>query len=96
MKKSLTKMLARMAKDGDVETVAEIIEAVRTEGDSALRRFEEKFDRVKLQGLEAAAEELEAAMAAVTPEFLGVLERSAIVGHVRRVLYPFSAWRGVE
>ena len=27
---------------------------------------------------------------------VGVLERSAIVGHVRRVLYPFSAWRGVE
>lgn len=26
----------------------------------------------------------------------GALERSAIIGHVRRVLYPFNAWRGVE
>ena len=57
--------------------VAEIIGAVRTEGDAALRRFEEQFDHVKLDSLEASASELEAAMAAVSPEFLGVLERSA-------------------
>ena len=57
--------------------VAEIIEAVRKEGDEALRRFEEKFDHVKLDKLEVTAAELEAAMAQVTPEFLGVLERSA-------------------
>ena len=57
--------------------VAEIIQAVRKEGDEALRRFEEKFDHVKLLKLEVTASELEAAMAQVTPEFLGVLERSA-------------------
>ena len=57
--------------------VAEIILAVRKEGDEALRRFEEKFDHVKLDKLEVTAAELEAAMAQVTPEFLGVLERSA-------------------
>ncbi len=57
--------------------VAEIIQAVRKEGDEALRRFEEKFDHVKLDKLEVTAAELEAAMAQVTPEFLGVLERSA-------------------
>ena len=57
--------------------VAEIIRAVRNEGDEALRRFEEKFDHVKLDKLEVTAAELEAAMAQVTPEFLGVLERSA-------------------
>ncbi len=57
--------------------VAEIIEAVRKEGDEALRRFEEKFDHVKLDKLEVTASEMEAAMARVTPEFLGVLERSA-------------------
>ena len=57
--------------------VAEIIRVVRDEGDKALRRFEEAYDRVQLEGLEVTAGELEAAMAAVSPEFLGVLERSA-------------------
>ena len=57
--------------------VAEILQAVRSEGDTALRRFEEAFDHVKLEGLEATSSELEAGMAAVSPEFLGVLERSA-------------------
>ena len=33
MKKSLTKLLARMARDGDAETVAEFIEAL-TEGEA--------------------------------------------------------------
>ena len=28
--------------------------------------------------------------------FVGVLERSAIIGHARSVAFPFSAWRGVE
>ena len=27
---------------------------------------------------------------------VGALERSAIMGHVRRVVYPFSSWRGIE
>ena len=27
---------------------------------------------------------------------VGALERTAIIGHVRRVLYPFSAWRGIR
>ena len=56
--------------------VAEIIQAVRAEGDKALRRFEEKFDHVKLEGLEVTPDELEAAMEKVSPEFLGVLERA--------------------
>ena len=57
--------------------VAEILRAVREEGDAALRRFEAAYDHVALVGLEVTASELEAAMAAVSPEFLGVLERSA-------------------
>ena len=27
---------------------------------------------------------------------VGAIERSMIIGHVRRVLYPFNSWRGVE
>ena len=71
-------IFARSTATADVSgAVAEIIKAVRTEGDEALRRFEEQFDHVKLENLEVTAEELDAAMTAVTPEFLGVLERSA-------------------
>ena len=65
------------ATDDVSGAVAEILRAVREEGDAALRRFEEAYDHVKLVGLEVTASELEAAMAAVSPEFLGVLERSA-------------------
>ena len=68
--------------------VAEILRAVRSEGDTALRRFEEAFDHVKLEGLEVTSSELEAGMAAVSPEFLGVLERSAAnirAYHVKQV-----------
>ncbi len=65
------------AADDVSAAVAEIIAAVRAGGDEALKRFEEKFDHVSLEALEVTAEELEAAMVAVSPEFLGVLERSA-------------------
>ena len=50
-------IFARSTATADVSgAVAEIIDAVRTEGDTALRRFEEKFDCVKLDGLEVTAE----------------------------------------
>ena len=71
-------IFARSTATADVSgAVAEIIEAVRTGGDEALRRFEARFDHVELEALEVKASELDAAMAEATPEFLGVLERSA-------------------
>ncbi len=71
-------VFARSTAAADVSgAVAEIIAAVRTGGDEALRRFEERFDHVKLEGLEVTEAELAAAGQAVDPEFLGVLERSA-------------------
>ena len=27
---------------------------------------------------------------------VGAVERSMIIGHVRRVVFPFSTWRGVK
>ncbi len=57
--------------------VAEIIAAVRSEGDQALLRFTEKLDGVRLRSLEVPTEETEAALAAVDPEFLAVLHRAA-------------------
>ena len=70
-------IFARSTATADVSgAVAEIIAAVRSEGDAALRRFEEAFDHVKLDALEVTAAEIEAAMAAVDPEFLEVLRKS--------------------
>ena len=57
--------------------VAEIIARVRREGDQALLDYEERFDRVKLASLEVTEEEFDEARKAVSPELLGVLDRSA-------------------
>ena len=49
-------------------TVAEVLEAVRVEGDEALRRYERQFDGVELAGFQVTPDEIEAASAAVSPE----------------------------
>ena len=53
------------------DAVYEIIKNVRAQGDDALYMYAEKFDRVKLDSLIAAAR------AAVEPKFLEVLEKAA-------------------
>ncbi len=58
-------------------TVAEIIAAVRAEGDKALFRYMEQFDGVRLSSLEVTPEELDAALDAVEPELLAVLRRAS-------------------
>ncbi len=62
--------------------VAEIINDVRQNGDAALFKYEEKFDRVKLNALEVTPEEREQAAEAVGPEFMALLERAA--ANIRR------------
>lgn len=58
-------------------SVVEIIEKVKKEGDTALRFFTEKFDKVALSDLRVSEEEIAEARAAVEPEFLRILEDSA-------------------
>ena len=57
--------------------VAEIIAAVRKEGDSALLSYCRKFDRAELTALQVTPEEIAVARSAVDPEFLDILERAA-------------------
>ncbi|MBR4702717.1 MAG: histidinol dehydrogenase [Oscillospiraceae bacterium] len=57
--------------------VAEIIAAVRAEGDKALFRYMEQFDGVHLSSLEVTPEELDAALEQVEPELLAVLRRAS-------------------
>ena len=59
------------------DIVSGIIAKVRAEGDAALRELTAKFDRVELDDLRVSAEELDAAIASVEPEFLEVLKLAA-------------------
>lgn len=68
----------RMIPKMDVEgIVADIIYDVRKNGDAALKAYEEKFDKVKLENLQVSQEEIEEAMASVEADFIRVLEHAA-------------------
>ena len=79
---SESELFARKVSGADVAgAVAEIIADVRENGDAALRKYNEKFDKCTCESLEVSEEEFAAAMAAVPAEYLRVLERSA--GNIR-------------
>lgn len=59
------------------DAVSEIIANVRANGDKALFDYAERFDRVSLSTLEVSREEMDAAVAAVEPEFLAILQEAA-------------------
>ncbi len=59
------------------ETVAAILAEVKRDGDAALLRLTERFDKAKLESLAVTPEEIAEAVAATPPAFLAVLERAA-------------------
>lgn len=59
------------------EIVSDIIADVRKNGDAALKAYSEKFDGAKLDSLEVSAEEIDAAFAALEPEFVAIIEEAA-------------------
>lgn len=59
------------------ETVSGIIADVRRRGDAALFDYCERFDGARLESLEVTAEEIGAALEAVEPRFIEVLEKAA-------------------
>ena len=72
-------ILSRVVPTVDVEAiVADIIADVRKNGDGALYRLTEKFDKARLDDLLVSREEIAAARAAVDPKFLDILERAAV------------------
>lgn len=72
-------ILSRVVPAVDVEgIVADIIAEVRRDGDAALYRLTEKFDKARLSCLCVSPEETAEARAAVAPEFLDILERAAV------------------
>ena len=75
---TLDEILSRDTQATGVEdTVAGIIADVRQNGDAALYKYCEKFDKVSLSSLEVTAEEIEEAINLVEPEFLDILRQSA-------------------
>lgn len=50
------------------DTVRSVLEEIRTEGDSAVKRYEEKFDKVVLSSLQVSAEEMQEANTLVSEE----------------------------
>ncbi len=71
-------VLARTIPMSTVEAqVAEIIQNVRVNGDTALYEYSERFDRAKLSALEVSREEIEQAYDAAEPEFKAILEEAA-------------------
>ncbi|MCY9670538.1 histidinol dehydrogenase [Paenibacillus alginolyticus] len=59
------------------ETVRRIIDEVRQDGDAALRRMAQQFDRVTVAELRVSDEEIQAAYAQVDAEFLAALRQAA-------------------
>ncbi len=57
--------------------VSDIIEDVRKNGDAALYKYCEKFDKAKLDSLEVSAQEIDEAFESVDPEFICILQKAA-------------------
>lgn len=57
--------------------VSEIIADVVKNGDEALLRYTEKFDKAKLTSLEVTAEEIDSAYNSVGEDYLAVLRQAA-------------------
>lgn len=75
---SLEEILSRENPTVNVsDSVSEIISNVRANGDQALFSYAERFDRVTLSSLEVTKEEINAAVAAVEPDFLTILQEAA-------------------
>jgi len=80
-----------------VETVRPICDAVRTEGEAALRRFSEQFDHVVPERLRVPAEALAAALDGLDPAVREAIEISiARRRAVCEAIESEDAWRSIE
>ena len=89
----------RESKVGQVEdTVREIVENVRQNGDKALRELAKKFDHVDLDSIAVSRDEIEAAYEKVSPELVEELENAAYnIQRFHEMQMPPGLWlREVE
>ena len=72
-------IFARVVPAVNVEAiVAQIIADVKANGDEALLRYCQKFDRAELTCLQVSQQEIEEAVASVDPAFIPILEKAAV------------------
>lgn len=77
-KLSLDDILARETSATGVEDIVSgIIKDVKENGDAALYKYCEKFDKVTLSSLEVTPDEIQEALSLVEPEFLEILKEAA-------------------
>ena len=62
---------------GVADVVTEIIDNVITNGDKALFEYSKRFDRADLTALEVTADEIDEAIASVSPEFIEIIREAA-------------------
>ncbi|MFA7637203.1 MAG: histidinol dehydrogenase [Monoglobales bacterium] len=71
-------IFARVIPEADVSgIVSQIIADVKENGDSALFKYTEKFDKANLSSLQVSPEEIDHAVKNTPPEFLEILKRAA-------------------
>lgn len=71
-------IFARVVPEFDVEDIVSgIIKDVRENGDSALFKYCEKFDKAKLSSLLVTEEEIDEAFSSVEPQFIEILKKAA-------------------
>ena len=76
---SYDEIFARFEPTASVEDiVADIIAAVRAQGDKALFDYTARFDKAQLSDLRVSAEEIAEALDAVEPEFVAILQKAAV------------------
>ena len=69
----------RIIPEFDIEkTVADIIADVKENGDKAILRYSEKFDKVTLSEIEVSETEFDEALSQVEPEFIEILKKAAV------------------
>ena len=75
---SYDEIFSRFEPTASVEgVVADIIADVRKRGDEALLEYTARFDKAQLASMQVTAEEIDAAVAAVEPDFIRILEKAA-------------------
>ena len=75
---SNTQIFARDNIDAGVaDVVTEIIENVINNGDKALFEYSKRFDRADLTALEVTADEIDEAIASVSPKFIEIIREAA-------------------
>lgn len=75
---SAEEIFARNENSANVtDTVSEIIDNVKENGDKALFEYCKKFDKADLSSLEVSREEIEEAFDSVEPEFLEIIKQAA-------------------